>query len=150
SIETMLMAAPATRSASGEKHMPQWYPAHRVESRRSGTARTRTEPKESHMTHDGPRTVLVTGASGGIGRASAIALGARGDRVALLARGRAGLAGAGREVEEAGGTALTVPTDVSDPDEVETAARTVEEELGEIDVWVNCAFSSVFAPVWEI
>lgn len=102
------------------------------------------------MTHDGPRTVLVTGASGGIGRASAIAFGARGDRVALLARGRAGLAGAGREVEEAGGTALTVPTDVSDPDEVETAARTVEEELGEIDVWVNCAFSSVFAPVWEI
>ncbi len=102
------------------------------------------------MGHEGPRTVVVTGASGGIGRASAIAFGRHGDRVALLARGRAGLAGARREVQEAGGRALAVPTDVSDPDEVEAAARTVEEDLGEIDVWVNCAFSSVFAPVWEI
>ncbi|HET8600151.1 MAG TPA: SDR family oxidoreductase [Segeticoccus sp.] len=97
-----------------------------------------------------PQTVVVTGASGGIGRASAIKFGARGDRVALVARGRAGLDGAAREVEQAGGTALVVPTDVSDHDQVEAAAHTVEEHFGDIDVWVNVAFTSVFAPFWEI
>ncbi len=102
------------------------------------------------MTAHHPQTVVVTGASGGVGRATAVRFGARGDRVALLARGRAGLDGAVREVEEAGGTALAVPTDVSDPDQVEGAARRTEEALGEIDVWVNVAFTSVFAPVWEI
>lgn len=101
------------------------------------------------MTHR-PQTVLVTGASGGIGRASAIAFAARGDRVALVARGRAGLEGAAQEVERAGGTALVVPADVSDPEELEAAARTAEDQLGEIDIWVNAAFTSVFAPVWEI
>ncbi|WP_137120355.1 SDR family oxidoreductase [Segeticoccus rhizosphaerae] len=102
------------------------------------------------MTQHQPQTIVVTGSSGGIGRASAIAFGRRGDRVALLARGRAGLEGAAREVEQAGGTALIVPTDVADHDQVEAAARTVEEHFGEIDVWVNVAFTSVFAPVWEI
>jgi NAD(P)-dependent dehydrogenase (short-subunit alcohol dehydrogenase family) len=102
------------------------------------------------MTQHQPQTIVVTGSTGGIGRASAIAFGRRGDRVALLARGRAGLEGAAREVEQAGGTALIVPTDVADHDQVEAAARTVEEQLGEIDVWVNVAFTSVFAPFWEI
>ncbi|CAN5122652.1 SDR family oxidoreductase [soil metagenome] len=102
------------------------------------------------MTSPTPRTVVVTGASGGIGRATAIAFGARGDSVALLARGRAGLEGAAREVERAGGRALVIPTDVSDHAQVESAAARVEEELGPIDVWVNVAFTSVFAPFWEI
>lgn len=102
------------------------------------------------MTQHAPRTVVVTGASAGIGRATAIAFGARGDDVALLARGRAGLEGAAREVEKAGGRALVIPTDVSDHDQVERAAAQVEDELGPIDVWVNVAFTSVFAPFWEI
>src|SRR4051794_33891167 len=96
------------------------------------------------------QVVAVTGASGGIGRAAAIAFGARGAAVALLARGEMGLAGAAEEVEAAGGRALVVPVDVADPDAVEQAAATVEEQLGAIDVWVNAAFSSVFAPFSEI
>jgi NAD(P)-dependent dehydrogenase (short-subunit alcohol dehydrogenase family) len=98
----------------------------------------------------GRRVVVVTGASGGIGRATARAFGARGDAVALLARGDEGLEGAARDVEAAGGRALVVPVDVAVADEVERAAATVEEQLGPIDTWVNVAFSSVFAPFWEI
>ncbi len=99
---------------------------------------------------DPGRTVVVTGSSGGIGRASAIAFGSRGDRVALLARGDAGLQGAAGEVRAAGGQALTIPTDVADHEQVERAAQQVEEHFGPIDVWVNVAFTSVFAPVWRI
>ena len=96
------------------------------------------------------RVVVVTGASAGVGRATAVAFGARGDRVALLARGRSGLEAAAREVEEAGGTALPIPTDVADYEQVESAARQVEDELGPMEVWVNNAFSSVFAPFMSI
>jgi NAD(P)-dependent dehydrogenase (short-subunit alcohol dehydrogenase family) len=94
--------------------------------------------------------VVVTGASGGIGRATALAFAARGAKVALLARGEAGLDGAVRDVEQAGGTALPIPTDVADPDQVEAAAAQAEQALGSIDVWVNVAFTSVFAPFSKI
>jgi NAD(P)-dependent dehydrogenase (short-subunit alcohol dehydrogenase family) len=94
--------------------------------------------------------VVVTGASGGIGRATARAFAARGDKVALLARGVTGLEAARRDVEEAGGTALVLPTDVTDHEQVAEAAAHVENRLGEIDVWVNVAFTSVFAPFTEI
>ena len=96
------------------------------------------------------RVVVVTGASGGVGRATAQAFGARGDSVALLARGESGLEGAVKDVENAGGRALAVPTDTADYSQVEAAADRVERELGPIDVWVNAAFSSVFAPFTEI
>src|SRR5688500_4636869 len=95
------------------------------------------------------KTVVVTGASAGVGRATARAFGARGDRVALLARGEEGLAAAAREVEEAGGTALTISVDVADAAAVEAAAERVERELGEIDVWVNNAMTSVLKFVHE-
>jgi NAD(P)-dependent dehydrogenase (short-subunit alcohol dehydrogenase family) len=97
-----------------------------------------------------PQTVVVTGASAGIGRASAIAFGARGDTVALLARGTAGLDAAARDVEAAGGKAITIPVDVADPDAVFAAAERVENEVGPVDVWVNVAFTSVFAPFSKI
>src|SRR4051794_945779 len=94
-----------------------------------------------------PEVVVITGASGGVGRAAAAAFGQSGAHVGLLARGRGGLAGARRDVEAAGGRGLVLPTDVSDPDQVEAAAEAVERELGPIDVWVNAAMVTVFAPV---
>jgi NAD(P)-dependent dehydrogenase (short-subunit alcohol dehydrogenase family) len=95
------------------------------------------------------RVVVVTGASAGVGRATAGAFAARGDRVALIARGRAGLDAAVEEIERDGGTALAVPCDVSDADAVEAAAARVEQELGPIDVWVNAAMAAVLAFVHE-
>jgi NAD(P)-dependent dehydrogenase (short-subunit alcohol dehydrogenase family) len=95
------------------------------------------------------RTVVITGASSGVGRATAIACGRRGDHIALLARGEEALAAAAREVEQAGGTALPVTCDVSHADAVERAAGLAEERLGPIDVWVNNAMTSVLAFVHE-
>jgi len=95
------------------------------------------------------RVVVVTGASAGVGRAAARAFAARGDRVALIARGRAGLEAAVRDIEHAGGTALAVRCDVSDADAVEAAAERIEQELGPIDVWVNAAMAAVLAFVHE-
>ncbi|MFE7436095.1 SDR family oxidoreductase [Streptomyces tendae] len=99
---------------------------------------------------DGPEVVVVTGATGGVGRATARAFGARGASVALLARGEHALGRAAEEVEEAGGRALPLVVDVADAEAVDAAATRVEEEFGPIDVWVNAAFSTVFAPVAEI
>jgi NAD(P)-dependent dehydrogenase (short-subunit alcohol dehydrogenase family) len=96
------------------------------------------------------QTVVITGASAGIGRATARLFGERGARVGLIARGQAGLDGAARDVEQAGGTALAISADVSDYDQVTAAADKVEQELGPIDVWVNVAFTSIFAPFEEI
>jgi NAD(P)-dependent dehydrogenase (short-subunit alcohol dehydrogenase family) len=93
---------------------------------------------------------VVTGASGGIGRAVARALAARGDSVALLARGEDGLDGAAEDVRRAGGIPLPIEVDVADFAAVDDAAERVEKELGPIDLWVNDAFSSVFAPFTEI
>jgi NAD(P)-dependent dehydrogenase (short-subunit alcohol dehydrogenase family) len=96
------------------------------------------------------RVVVVTGASGGVGRAVARQFGARGDAVALLARGEAGLEGAAEDVRRAGGIALPISVDMAEFEGVEEAAERVEDELGPIDVWVNDAFTSVFASFLEI
>ncbi|SFB95658.1 SDR family oxidoreductase [Streptomyces aidingensis] len=96
------------------------------------------------------RVVVVTGASAGVGRAAVRAFAARGDAVALLARGERGLTAAAEEVRAAGGRALPLAVDVSDPEAVERAAERIEVELGPIEVWVNAAFSTVFAPVRDI
>jgi NAD(P)-dependent dehydrogenase (short-subunit alcohol dehydrogenase family) len=94
--------------------------------------------------------VVVTGASGGIGRATAVEFGRHGWKVALLARGEDGLAGAAREVELAGGEALMIRADVSDCEQVEAAAERVERELGPIDVWVNNAMATIFCDFMNI
>ena len=95
-------------------------------------------------------TVVVTGASAGLGRAIAREFGRHGANVALIARGIDGLKAAQREVEELGGRALILPLDVADSKAVEAAAATVEDQLGPIDVWVNSAMVSVFSPVKEM
>lgn len=108
---------------------------------------------EAGFHRTGPETVqvaVVTGASAGIGRATARLLARRGTCLGLLARGPAGLEAAAAEVRAAGGTALAIPTDVSDFDAVERAASQVEEHFGPIDAWVNVTFTSLFAPFTAI
>ena len=96
------------------------------------------------------RTVAITGASAGVGRATARAFARRGYRVALLARGEDGLESAAHELRDLDATALPIEVDVADAAAVEVAADRIESELGPLDVWVNDAFSSVFASFDEI
>jgi NAD(P)-dependent dehydrogenase (short-subunit alcohol dehydrogenase family) len=97
-----------------------------------------------------PEVVVITGASGGVGRAAARRFAADGARVGLIARGRRGLEAAAREVEQAGGQALVLPLDVAEPDRVEAAAASVEDAFGPIDVWVNDAMVTVYAEFLDI
>jgi NAD(P)-dependent dehydrogenase (short-subunit alcohol dehydrogenase family) len=94
--------------------------------------------------------VVITGASGGIGRATARRFARDGAKIALLARGRAGLEATAREVEELGGTALVLPTDVADAVEVEAAAQATETTLGPIGVWINDAMATIYAEFLDV
>ena len=97
-----------------------------------------------------PEVVVITGASAGVGRATAHRFAKDGARVALLARDNPALEHAANEVRELGGVALPIAVDVSDAAQVEAAAERIEQELGPIDIWVNSAMATVFAPVSEI
>lgn len=94
--------------------------------------------------------VVVTGASAGVGRAVVREFAKSGAWIGLLARKRDRLEAARREVEFAGGRALSIPTDVSEPDQVEAAAQKIEKELGPIDIWVNGAMATIFSPFVDI
>src|SRR5579875_3346946 len=96
------------------------------------------------------QTVVITGASAGVGRGAEELFGQRGANVVLIARGRAGLDGAAADVEKAGGKALAIGCDVADHAAVDAAAGQAEEHFGPIDTWINVAFTSVFAPFTEI
>jgi short-subunit dehydrogenase len=97
-----------------------------------------------------PETVVITGASAGVGRATAHAFAARGAQIGLIARGTQGLQAAAAEVEKRGGKALVLALDVADPDAAEAAAESVENGFGPIDIWVNCAMATIFAPFHRI
>ena len=102
------------------------------------------------MTSDHSQTVVVTGASAGLGRAIAHSFAKRGARIGLIARNPEALEAARHECEQLGGRALVLPLDVSDAKAVEEAAGRVEQEFGPIDVWVNNAMVSVFSPIKEM
>lgn len=97
----------------------------------------------------GERVVVVTGASAGLGRAVARRFAAEGARLALLARGTEGLEATASELSLQGTKVLAVPVDVADWEAVRQAAEQVEHELGPIEIWVNNAMTSVFAPFHE-
>ncbi len=97
-----------------------------------------------------PETVVITGASAGVGRATVREFAKRGARIGLLARSEAGLKAAQEEVESLGGTALIVPVDMANNLAVEDAAAEVERALGPIDIWINNAMVSVFSPVQKM
>ncbi len=96
------------------------------------------------------RTVVITGASAGVGRATVRAFAKEGARIGLLARDTEGLHAAAREAQEHGGKGLAVPVDVADAEQVEAAAGRIERELGPIDVWVNNAMATIFAPIVDV
>src|SRR3954451_17560328 len=95
------------------------------------------------------KVVVITGATGGVGRATAWEFAKQGAKVVLLARGTEQLEGTKKEVEQLGGKALAISVDVADAKAVDAAAGQAEQEFGPIDVWVNNAMNSVFAPFKE-
>ncbi|MBM3605848.1 MAG: SDR family oxidoreductase [Alphaproteobacteria bacterium] len=96
------------------------------------------------------RVVVITGASAGVGRATAREFASHGWRVALIARGQAGLEGARRDVEAGGGSAMVLPADVADAAAVDRAAKAVIEAWGGIDIWINAAMATILAPVSDV
>ncbi len=97
-----------------------------------------------------PNTVVVTGASAGVGRSVALEFARQGANVALLARGKERLESAAQEARELGVKAVPIVVDVADATAIDAAAEQVEFELGPIDVWVNDAMVTIFAPVHAI
>ncbi|HZZ41754.1 MAG TPA: SDR family oxidoreductase [Tepidisphaeraceae bacterium] len=103
------------------------------------------------MRRIGPETVVaITGASGGVGRATARLFAKRGAKIALLARGKDRLEATKNEVEERGGRAIAIPTDVSQFEQVEAAASITEQKFGPIDLWINNAMLSMYSPFMKM
>jgi short-subunit dehydrogenase len=96
------------------------------------------------------RVVVITGATAGVGRAVALSFARRRWNVALIARDHDGLESTRREVDDAGGMALTISTDIADAEAVFAAADRVVREWQAIDIWINSAMATIFAPVWKI
>src|SRR3954463_9243378 len=95
------------------------------------------------------KVVVVTGGAAGVGRSIVAGVAPHGYDVAILARGEAGVEGAVKDVENAGGRALGIENDVADLAQGELAADHVERELGTIDAWVNVAFVGALSFFWD-
>jgi len=144
-----LYAAVSTPSSRGRYRMPVEVPA---PGRSKRGVRGGAGGYHRPVRIDGS-VIVVTGASSGIGRATALDLAARGARVVLLARRAEALEQVARECAAAAGTGgrtLVVPADVTDPDAVEAAARAAEERFGRLDGWVNCAAVMMFGPLLDV
>lgn len=102
------------------------------------------------MHRSASEVIVITGASAGVGRATVRVFAKHGARIGLVARGITGLESAKKDVEELGGQAIVLPTDVANPNQVEAAAQKVEQAFGPIDVWINAAMVSVFSPFKEM
>ncbi|MDN5795076.1 MAG: SDR family oxidoreductase [Intrasporangium sp.] len=111
---------------------------------------THASTSKTHQARGTGKIVVVTGGTGGIGRATVRAFAAAGYDVAVLARGQAGLDAAVQDVASAGSRSLGIETDVADYSAVRGAADHVEDKLGPIDCWVNVAFTSVFSRFVDI
>jgi NAD(P)-dependent dehydrogenase (short-subunit alcohol dehydrogenase family) len=96
------------------------------------------------------QVVVIVGASSGIGRAAALEFARRGATVACAARSEGALSSLVEEIRAAGGEALAVPTDVTDPQAVRDLAAAVEDRFGRIDTWVNNAAVAVWGKVEDI
>jgi short-subunit dehydrogenase len=105
----------------------------------------RTEFSKSKSNHN-KKVVVITGASAGVGRATARAFGREGACVGLIARDEERLNATKVEIEQLGGRAMVLPADVSDFSLIEDAAQRMETEFGPIDIWINNAMATVFAP----
>lgn len=97
-----------------------------------------------------PEVVVITGASAGLGRATACEFARKGAYLGLIARGREGLEAVQREVEDLGGRALVIHADVADAEQIEQAAEKIEATLGPIDIWINSAMATVFGPLQQV
>jgi len=102
------------------------------------------------MSKEKGRVVVITGGTAGVGRATARLFAGKGASIAVLSRGKDRLEATRKELATLGARVLAIPTDVADAQQVETAARIVEDELGPIDVWINNAMASVFSPIAEM
>jgi short-subunit dehydrogenase len=98
------------------------------------------------MPEKADQVIVITGASAGVGRATAREFAKTGASIALIARGTEGLKSALQDVETLGGKGIIISADVADPESVEAAAVRTEEEFGPIDLWINNAMVSVFSP----
>jgi NAD(P)-dependent dehydrogenase (short-subunit alcohol dehydrogenase family) len=96
------------------------------------------------------QVIVITGASAGVGRATARRFARAGARVGLIARDAAALEETKAEIELVGGTAQVHAGDVADANALEEAADAFERGLGPIDVWINCAMVTVYSPISEL
>lgn len=99
----------------------------------------------------GDRVAVVTGAGRGIGRQIALTLAAQGDRVVLAARSVPALEDTAAQIADSGGTALVVPTDVTDTAQVTDLCERTRAEFGGVDTLVcNSGIAGPTAPLWEV